>query len=92
MPGVLHEVTDMYLDDILPMLQYQPAQSKNARRPKIKPSQASPPAWLKVALDAAIENAFLQGRDQDFEQLLEVEAWHYDSPAFMACLLVRFSL
>lgn len=82
-----HEVTDIYLDDILPMINYKPAARgsphedwRAAEGTELGQSQQQQDVAISQAFDEAISRAFLQGTDQDFTRLLEVShlsrRWH----------------
>lgn len=72
-PGFTHPVTDVYLDEILPMIGYSP--SGNFMRNDATSLKPVPKAGkeFQAQLDDALTGAFLDGSEASFRRLLQVQ-------------------
>ena len=71
MPGFTHPVTDVYLDDILPLIGFQAA-GRFAERPQAGDSKPRLTAEEQANVDEALMQTFLDTQEGCFEDLLEV--------------------
>ena len=71
MPGFTHPVTDVYLDDILPLIGFQAA-GRFAERPRAGDSKPRLTAEEQANVDEALMQTFLDAKEGCFEDLLEV--------------------
>ena len=65
-------MTDVYLEEILPIIGYKPAGRFAASSRAAASRSPTLSSERQAELDAAISDAFLRGTDEDFERLLEV--------------------
>jgi len=73
-PGFTHPVTDVLLDELLPMIGYRPPGNFWTPAPAAKPKIPRLSPEQQARLDEVIFNTFIKAGDADFQTLLEVIA------------------
>ena len=71
-PGFTHTVTDVYLDEILPLIGYQSSGSFSDKHSNKPGKQADLSPEVQAAIDGAIFETFLDASEDSFDRLLEV--------------------